>query len=63
MVFLLSDFHFDLELLTEVLRRLATHSVVPVVIWDSAEYRALPRRGLVRMQDSETGAERLLWWR
>ena len=63
LVFLVSDFHFDLGLVEEALRGLGQHAVVPVVVWDSAEFSELPRSGLVRVGDRETGAERRLWFR
>lgn len=62
LVFLVSDFHFDLSLIEETLSILGQHTVVPVVIWDSTEFGELPRSGLVRMSDSESGAERRLWF-
>ena len=60
LVFLVSDFHFPLALLRRILDRLSNHAVVPVVIWDRAEYPALPRRGLAWVQDPESGRSRLL---
>jgi uncharacterized protein (DUF58 family) len=59
LVFLISDFHFPVTMLDQLLRRLAVHQVVPVVLWDSAEAMA-PRYGIARVYDPETGAERLL---
>ena len=59
LVFLLSDFHFPLSMLAELLAGLALHEVVPVVLWDSAEGLA-PRYGIARIFDPETGSERML---
>lgn len=59
LVFLVSDFHFPFAMLTRLLAGLALHTVVPVVLWDSAEGTA-PRYGVARLFDPETGAERLL---
>jgi uncharacterized protein (DUF58 family) len=59
LVFLVSDFHFPVPLLARLLRDLALHTVVPVVLWDSAEAVA-PRYGVARIYDPETGAERIL---
>ena len=60
LVFLVSDFYFPAELLQRLLDRLAGHLLVPVVVWDSAEYQRLPKRGLAWVQDPETGHSRLL---
>lgn len=59
LVFLVSDFHFPLPLLEELLADLALHTVVPVVLWDSAEAVA-PRYGVARLYDPESGKERML---
>ncbi len=60
LVFLASDFHFPLHLTERALTSFASHDVVPIVLWDPAEYRHLPRFGLVRFRDPETGRERTL---
>ncbi len=59
LVFLVSDFHFALALLRELLATLATHAVVPVVLRDGAEALA-PQFGVARIIDPETGARRTL---
>ncbi len=59
LVFLVSDFHFSMDMLASLLAELALHTVVPVVLWDSAEGIA-PRFGIARIFDPETGAERML---
>lgn len=59
LVFLVSDFHFPISLLDRLLQDLALHTVVPVVLRDSAE-AAAPRYGVARIYDPETAAERLL---
>jgi len=59
LVFLISDFHFPLPMLGRLLRDLAVHKVVPVVLCDSAEAVA-PRYGIARIYDPETGVERIL---
>lgn len=60
LVFLVSDFHLPLMLIEQLLAALAGHHVVPVVLWDAAEYAELPRFGLARLRDSETGRTRTL---
>lgn len=59
LVFLVSDFHFPIDMLDRLLSGLALHTVIPVVLWDSAERQA-PRYGVGRLFDPETGAQRLL---
>jgi uncharacterized protein (DUF58 family) len=63
LVFLVSDFHFPLEWLDRLLGTLARHDVVPVVLWDSAEFERLPAFGLVHVEDPETGERRRLFMR
>ena len=63
LVFLISDFHQPLEDLAELMRRLTRHDVVPVVIWDRAEFEALPDFGLVVIEDPETSLKRRLFMR
>jgi uncharacterized protein (DUF58 family) len=59
LVFVISDFHFSMDLLTRLLARLVLHTVVPVVLWDSAEGVA-QRYGIARIFDPETGVARTL---
>jgi uncharacterized protein (DUF58 family) len=63
LVFLLSDFHQPKNELAELATRLTRHDVVPIVIWDKAEYEALPEYGLVVVEDPETGVRRRLLMR
>lgn len=63
LVFLASDFHFPLEFLDAVLDAFAAHHMVPVVLWDDAEFRHLPNFGLMRLVDAESGRQRTLWLR
>lgn len=63
LVFLVSDFHFSLDRLDTLFKTLARHDVVPVVLWDSAEYDRLPSWGLVHFEDPETGARRRFFMR
>ncbi len=63
LVFLVSDFHFPLPLLAQILAALAYHDVVPTLLWDRHEYAQLPRFGLARVTDRETQRSRLLWLR
>lgn len=63
LVFLVSDFHLPLPMLAQLLRQLAAHEVVPVVVWDPAEFALGGARGLAAVIDPESGAQRLVWWR
>ena len=63
LVFLVSDFHWPAADLTDVLRRLAHHAVVPVVLWDPAESEAVHRRGIAVLRDLENGERRFVWLR
>jgi uncharacterized protein (DUF58 family) len=60
LVFIVSDFHFPAAITRRMLCAFARHDIVPIVIWDSAEFRRPPTYGLARVRDSETGAERYL---
>ena len=63
LVFLVSDFHLPIEDIETLLGSLARHDVVPIVVWDSAEYERLPPWGLVLIEDPETGERRRLFMR
>ena len=63
LVFLVSDFHWPLEGLGDVLDSLATAYVAPIVLWDPSEIEPPAANGLVILRDSESGSERTLWLR
>ncbi|MDO9106557.1 MAG: MxaS protein [Methylovulum sp.] len=63
LLFLLSDFHYDLSILKPLLHRLRRHDVVPLVSWQRSEYQDLPEWGLVSFQDSENRSSRALFMR
>ncbi|MGQ4273740.1 DUF58 domain-containing protein [Terrihabitans sp. B22-R8] len=63
LVFLVSDFLFPHERLAGLLDRLWRHDVIPVVVRNSAVEDALPRWGLIELDDLETGARRLVFMR
>lgn len=63
LVVLISDFHWPDLLIRQTLTRLGRHWVVPVVLWRWAEVEGWPRWGLRRVNDAETGRERLVWLR
>jgi hypothetical protein len=63
LVFLVSDFHWPLDGLGEVLELLAPACVVPMVAWDPAETEPPQAQALVAVSDAETGVRRSLWMR
>lgn len=63
LVFLISDFHLDAETLQASLQNMAIHDVVPIVLWDAAEYENIPAWGWARVRDMETGADASLFLR
>jgi uncharacterized protein (DUF58 family) len=63
LVFLISDFHMPVDALEKALSSLMRHHVVPVVLWDGAEYKKLPEFGIASVTDAETGARRTLFLR
>ncbi len=60
LIFFVSDFHCDQQLLASVMESLSGHRVCPIVLWDRAEFERLPRFGLVSVRDSESGRKRTL---
>ena len=63
LVFLVSDFHWPSADLAQILRGLAHHAVVPVVLWDPAEADTVHRHGFATIKDLESGAQRFVWLR
>lgn len=63
LVFLVSDFHMPLSMLEQALNTLSRHHVVPIVLWDSWEYKKLPHFGFSTITDPETGEQRTLFFR
>ncbi len=63
LVFVVSDFHWPEQDVAALMRGLAHHAVVPVVLRDPAEADAVHRRGIAVLRDLETGAQRFVWLR
>ena len=59
LLLLASDFLMPLDMLEEALRQLDRHDVAPIVLGGTRE-TTLPRTGLLRIRDAETGGTRLL---
>ncbi|QFY42600.1 VWA domain-containing protein [Candidatus Methylospira mobilis] len=62
LVFLLSDCHYSIVIIKQVMTSLSRHDVIPVVIWGNEE-RMPQATGIANMRDMENGRERLLWLR
>jgi len=60
LIFLVSDFHMPMHDLEEALILMLRHHIIPVVLWDTAEYSDLPEFGIASVTDPETGAKRTL---
>lgn len=63
LIFLVSDFHMPIKDLEEALVLMLRHHIIPVVLWDTAEYVDLPEFGIANVTDPETGAKRTLFLR
>jgi uncharacterized protein (DUF58 family) len=63
LVFFISDFHQTSDQLRALMQAMSRHDVVPIVIWDRAEFEAMPTYGLVVVEDPETGEKRRLFMR
>jgi uncharacterized protein (DUF58 family) len=69
LVFIVSDFHWPLDRLGDVLDLLAHALVVPVVSWDAAETQppgseqGVASVALASLRDVESGRHRMLWMR
>ena len=63
LIFLVSDFHMPIKDLEEALVLMLRHHIIPVVLWDTAEYEDLPDFGIANVTDPETGAKRTLFLR
>jgi len=63
LVFVVSDFHFDLEGLPRVLERFGEATVVPLVPWDPLELAPPDGRGWLALRDAESGRRRHVWLR
>lgn len=63
LVFLASDFHLPLAELGAILASMAAHDVVPVVLWQPAEFALSATRGLAQVREPEGGQLQWLWWR
>lgn len=63
LVFLASDFCYDISLVEETIRKLGHLTIVPIV-WEHNEIDHLPSHaGWTEMRDAETGENRSVWMR
>lgn len=63
LVFLVSDFHWPLERLNNVLDVLIHADVIPIVIWDPSETTPPTRTAVASLNEIESGTHRTLWLR
>jgi uncharacterized protein (DUF58 family) len=63
LIFLVSDFHMPIKDLEDSLILMLRHHIIPVVLWDTAEYTDLPEFGIANVTDPETGTKRTLFLR
>ena len=63
LVFVVSDFHFDLDGLPRALERFGDATVVPLVPWQPLELEPPAGRGWVALGDAESGRRRHVWLR
>lgn len=63
LVFLISDFHWPEDLLKQTLQAFCMHDVVPIVLWDEAEFEELPEWGWAKVRELESGIQRSLFMR
>ena len=63
LVFLVSDFHFELDQLQRILENMSRHDVVPIVIWDENEQLNVANGSYFTIQDAESGKTRSLLMR
>ena len=63
LIFLVSDFHMPIKDLEESLVLMLRHHIIPVILWDTAEYSDLPDFGIANVTDPESGAKRTLFLR
>lgn len=63
LVFLLSDCHFPLTQLRDLLGSLQGHDVIPLILWNPHEYASLPDWGMMSFKDMESRATRTLFMR
>lgn len=63
LIFLVSDFHMPMHELEASLILMLQHHIIPVILWDTSEYKDLPDFGIASVTDPETGAKRTLFLR
>lgn len=63
LIFLVSDFHMPIADLEAAMILMLRHHIIPVVLWDTAEYADLPEFGIASVTDPESGSKRTLFLR
>lgn len=62
LIFLASDFHFDLKIVERFLSDNLNHEIIPIIFWDAAEFN-FPKFGFINLFDPETQKEKLIFLR
>ena len=60
LLFLISDFHISLNLLSYFFSRTISHQVVPIILEDEVEHSGYDRFGFAFLSDSETRRKKLV---
>lgn len=63
LVFLISDFHPARCDWRALLRGMAAHDVVPIVVWNLPDALLADQSGLLSLRDAETGRDTMVWMR
>jgi uncharacterized protein (DUF58 family) len=61
LLFVISDFHWPEAQLLHLLKGLAHHDVVPIMLRDPAEAERLPDRGFAQLRDLESAEQVFVW--
>lgn len=62
LVFWISDFHMDIELIEQSLNAMSAHQVIPIILWDEGEYKTLPSFGFANLIDPESGQDQTVFF-
>ncbi|MEK9771320.1 MAG: hypothetical protein VW238_02910 [Nitrosomonadales bacterium] len=63
LIFMISDFHMPIDEIELFLKNTSRHRVVPIVLWNSSEYKKLPKFGIVNFTDPETNEDNIIFLR
>jgi len=63
LVFVVSDFRWQVGKFQQLLKSLSHHDVVPIMLQDPVETHVMPNKGIATVVDAETGQSRFVWMR